>query len=74
MIWGECSVSKAFLTKYFDTLRAIEKATRVVFGRKAVESGTSAARVVLNHSLDDLFEGKVMMLKHKPKKKKDDIS
>ena len=46
----------------------------MVFGRKAVESGTSAARVVLNHSLDSLFEGKHMQLKHKPKKKKTDIS
>jgi hypothetical protein len=44
----------------------------VVFGRKAVKSGTSAARVVLNHSLDSLFEGKHMTLKHKPKKKKKD--
>ena len=40
------------------------------FGRKAVESGTRDGRVTLNHSLDSLFEGKSLILKHKPKKKK----
>ena len=40
------------------------------FGRKAVESGTRDGRVALNHSLDSLFEGKSLILKHKPKKKK----
>ena len=40
-----------------------------------MESGTRTERVVLNHSLDDsLFVGKHMMLKHKPKKKKEDSS
>ena len=36
-----------------------------------MESGTRDARVVLNHSLDSLFEGKHMQLKQKPKKKAD---
>ena len=53
-------------------LRAIEKATRVVFGRRAVETGTRGARIAQNHSLDDLFHGKYMSLKYKPKKRKDD--
>ena len=54
--------------------RAIKKATRVKFGRKAVETGASAARVKLNHSIDDLFVGKHMKFKHKPKQKKKDDS
>ena len=35
-----------------------------------MESGTRDGRVTLNHSLDSLFEGKSLILKHKPKKKK----
>ena len=54
--------------------RAIEAATRVKFGRKAVETGSREGRVALNHSLDSLFEGKIMTLKHKPKKKKESDS
>ena len=65
-------LSKILLSYIFNLIRAIEKATRVVFGRKAVESGIRDSRVVLNHSLDDLFEGKMMSLKFKPKKKKSD--
>ena len=42
----------------------------MVFGRKSVETGTREARVALNHSLDQLFEGKHIKLKLKPKKKK----
>ena len=44
----------------------------MVFGRKAVESGIRDSRLILNHSLDDLFEGKKMSLKFKPKQKKSD--
>ena len=51
---------------------AIEGATRVVFGRQAVQSGARESRVEQNHCLDDLFEGRMVKLKHKPKKKKDD--
>ena len=36
-----------------------------------MESGTRDGRVALNHSLDSLFEGKSMILKHKPKKRKE---
>ena len=43
-----------------------------MFGRKAVESGIRDSRLILNHSLDDLFEGKKMSLKFKPKQKKSD--
>ena len=39
-----------------------------------MEAGTRAARIALNHSLDSLFEGKHLKLKHKPKKRKDDTS
>ena len=42
----------------------------MVFGRKSVETETREARVALNHSLDQLFEGKHIKLKLKPKKKK----
>ena len=52
--------------------RAIERATRIVFGRPAVESGSRDTRVALNHSLDELFEGRQIKLKYKPKKKKKD--
>ena len=55
-------------------LRAIEGATRVVFGRKAVESGVRETRVGHNKSLDYLFEGKIINLKYKPKAKKDSSS
>ena len=51
--------------------RAIEGATRVVFGRNAVQSGARQARIEQNHSLDNLFEGRMIKLKRKPKKKKD---
>ena len=44
----------------------------MVFGRKSVETGTREARVALNHSLDQLFEGKHIKLKLKPKKKKEE--
>ena len=47
-------------------IRAIEKATRVVFGKGAVEPGIRDSRVVTNHTLDSLFEGKHM---YKPKNK-----
>ena len=50
-------------------MKAIERANRVVFGRKAVEAGARETRVDMNHSLDMLFEKKVMKLKYKPKKK-----
>ena len=62
--------------KYFKLCiySAIEAATRVVFGRKAVESGAREDRVETNHSLDDMFEGRLVKLKLKPKKKKDDDS
>lgn len=53
-------------------MKAIERANRVVYGRKAVEAGARETRVDLNHSLEMLFEKKVMKLKYKPKKKKDD--
>ena len=36
-----------------------------------MKSGTRDGRVALNHSLDSLFEGKSMILKHKPKKRKE---
>ena len=51
---------------------AIEGATRIVFGRQAVQSGARESRVDQNHCLDDLFEGRMVKLKHKPKKKKED--
>ena len=51
--------------------RAIEGATGVVFRRKGVQSGARQARVEQNHSLDNLFEGRMVKLKMKPKKKKD---
>jgi hypothetical protein len=50
----------------------LEGATRVVFGRQAVQSGARKSRVDQNHCLDDLFEGRMVELKHKPKKKKAD--
>ena len=36
------------------------------------KTGTREGRVTLNHSLDQLFEGKHIKLKLKPKKKKED--
>jgi hypothetical protein len=42
-----------------------------VFGRKAVQGGARQTRVEQNHSLDNLFEGRMVKLKRKPKKKKD---
>ena len=53
-------------------MRAIEQVTRKVFGRKAVATGIREARVALNHELDDLFEGKYMNLKLKPRKKSEE--
>ena len=50
-------------------IRAIEKATRVVFCKGAVEPGIRNSRVVTNHTLDSLFEGKHIKLKYKPKNK-----
>ena len=41
-----------------------------MFGRQAVQSGARKSRVDQNHCLDDLFEGRMVKLKHKPKKKK----
>ena len=37
-----------------------------------METGTRDTRIAQNHSLDDLFHGKYMSLKYKPKKRKDD--
>ena len=42
-----------------------------MFGRKAVQGGARQTRVEQNHSLDNLFEGRMVKLKRKPKKKKD---
>ena len=50
-------------------IRAIEKATRVVIRKGAVEPVIRDSRVVTNHTLDSLFEGKHIKLKYKPKNK-----
>ena len=42
--------------------------TRKIFGRKSVESCLRNSRIDTNHSLDNLFEGKMLNLKHKPPK------
>ena len=41
-----------------------------MFGRKAVQAGARDDRVERNHSLDDMFEGRMVKLKQKPKKQK----
>ena len=41
----------------------------MVFGKGAVEPGIRDSRVVTNHTLDSLFEGKHIKLKYKPKNK-----
>ena len=48
------------------------KANRVVYGRKAVESGAREARTEMNHSLDQYFDVRQVNLKEKPKKLEDD--
>ena len=53
-------------------MRAIEQVTRKVFGRKAVATGSRETRVALNHELDDLFKGKYLNLKLKPRKKSEE--
>lgn len=55
---------------HFLIFSAIAAAVRVKFGRSAVEPGSREDRVERNHSLDHLFEGRMLKLKLKPKKKK----